>query len=281
MGVMARMLGFLLAAAAIPGAAAAAPTAAQSCESAKEKAAGKAAQCRLVAAGVFAVSAGAQSDVDKRDASYAKCQSKMSDAYAKADAKYGVNCPVPPNTSIVEALTAAYSGNVIVVNQQGRFVDNGNGTVTDNLTHLQWEKKTGTGGVAVNCIDIATCPDPHDVNNVYTWSANNTSPWPFDGTAATVFLGLVNSQPSCLAGHCDWRLPSVEELQTIVDTSAGVPTIAGVFGPTQPHIYFTATTFAGGFTPYYAWYVDFSDGDYANNAFKLDGYYVRAVRSAP
>lgn len=281
MKMMARMFVFLLAAVAIPGAADAAPTAAQSCESAKEKAAGKAAQCRLVAAGVFAVSPGAQADVDKRDAAYAKCQSKMSDAYAKADARYGANCPVPGNTSIVEALTTAYSGNVIVVNQQGRFVDNGDGTVTDNLTHLQWEKKTGSVGADVECIDVATCPAPHDVNNRYTWSADNTSPWPFDGTAATVFLGLVNSQAPCLGGHCDWRLPSVEELLTIVDTSAGVPAIASAFGPTKPAIYFTATTFAGGFTPYYAWYVDFSDGDYANNAFKPTSYHVRAVRSAP
>ncbi|MFM7144051.1 MAG: DUF1566 domain-containing protein [Alphaproteobacteria bacterium] len=257
------------------------PTAAQSCEAAKVKAAGKAAQCRLNAAGVFAASAGGQVDVDKRDAAYAKCQSTLNDAYSKADVKYGNECPVPANTSIVDALTQAYAGNVIVVNQQSRFVDNGDGTVTDNLTHLMWEKKTGAVGTAVSCPDVATCPDPHVVNNIYTWSAVNVSPWPFDGTAATVFLGLINSQPACLAGHCDWRLPSVEELLTIVEQGSGPPAINATFGPTQPYYYWTATTFAGAFTPYYAWFVDFFGGNYQNNGFKLDGYFVRAVRSTP
>lgn len=276
-----RMIATMTAVSILPAVAQAKPTAAQSCESAKEKAAGKDAQCRLVAASVYALSPGAQADVDKRDAAYAKCQSKMTDAYAKADAKYGADCPVPGNTAIVDAVTEKYVGNVIVVNQSSRFTDNGDGTVTDHLTHLMWEKKTGAIGVPVECSDVATCPNPHDVNNLYTWSANNTSPWPFDGTGATVFLGLMNSQAPCLGGHCDWRLPSVEELLTIVDASAGVPTIASQFGPTQSYLYWTATTFAGGFTPYYAWYVDFSDGDYGNNLSKTFSYYVRAVRSAP
>jgi hypothetical protein len=44
-----------------------------------------------------------------------------------------------------------------------RFVDNGDGTVTDNQTGLQWEKKTTAVG------SVANLADPHDVDNAYTW----------------------------------------------------------------------------------------------------------------
>lgn len=36
---------------------------------------------------------------------------------------------------------------------QPRFVDNGDGTITDNQTGLMWEKKTGTLGSAILCLD--------------------------------------------------------------------------------------------------------------------------------
>src|SRR5437773_42892 len=65
-----------------------------------------------------------------------------------------------------------------------RFVDNGDGTVTDNETGLIWEKKTGTVGTAVNCA-TTTCSDPHDLNNTYTWSSSGTAA---DGRAFTDFL---------------------------------------------------------------------------------------------
>ena len=45
-------------------------TAAQSCAKAKVPAAGKAASCRLKAAGVFLASAGGAADIEKRDAAY-------------------------------------------------------------------------------------------------------------------------------------------------------------------------------------------------------------------
>jgi hypothetical protein len=88
-----------------------------------------------------------------------------------------------------------------------RFVDNGNGTVIDWLTCLMWEKKTGAVGTAVHCDDAASCPDPHDVNNTYHWTANSTEPHNFDGPVATVFLKQLNE--ASFAGHTDWRLPTV------------------------------------------------------------------------
>ncbi len=86
-----------------------------------------------------------------------------------------------------------------------RFLDTGNGTVTDRQTCLIWEKKTGVfSGLPRNCTDATKCPDPHDVGNLYTWSTG--SPWSLDGTVSTVFIRQLND--GAFAGHNDWRLPT-------------------------------------------------------------------------
>jgi len=164
------------------------------------------------------------------------------------------------------------------------FTDNGDGTVTDNTTGLMWEKKTPNVpvGAAVFCT-AATCPDPHDVNNLYTWSSSGTAA---DGTAFTLFLEQVNGRlcatATCpkLGGHSDWRLPLLSELQTIVDLTAtgcgtGSPCINSTFGPTVPYFYWSASTNAS--FPILAWSVNFTSG-FSGFSVKTDGFYVRAVR---
>jgi hypothetical protein len=117
---------------------------------------------------------------------------------------------------------------------QGGFVENGDGTVTDTQTGLQWEKKTTAVGSGANLAD------PHDVDNTYTWSKHKwTTP---NGTAFTEFLPRLNGASSdgmsptgCLASHCDWRLPSLDELLTIsrdIAPSQTSPCIDPAFGPT-------------------------------------------------
>ena len=62
-------------------------------------------------------------------------------------------------------------------------------------------------------------PCLHCVNSTYTWTASG-SPYPPDGTAFLTFLyglngGVQSPQGyyTCFAGHCDWRLPIIEELE--------------------------------------------------------------------
>lgn len=86
-----------------------------------------------------------------------------------------------------------------------RFVDNGDGTVTDRRTCLVWEQKTGDMTVNIVCPDAITCPDPHagyNLSNVWYGL-----PAPPDGTAYTIFLPQLNS--GHFVGHSDWRLPEV------------------------------------------------------------------------
>ena len=169
-----------------------------------------------------------------------------------------------------------------------RFVDNGDGTVTDKKTCLMWEKKTGTVGVGVVCTP-ATCAAPHDVNNRYTWSAGGAGGTAADGTVFTQFLEGVNGRlcatSTCpkLGGHSDWRLPLLSELQMIVDPTkgncgggSGACIDETVFGPTVPNFYWSSSTNAG--IPLNAWFVGFGNGSSDYNTKTFNDFYVRAVR---
>src|SRR5437870_3775042 len=92
-------------------------------------------------------------------------------------------CGTPTTTTSSTTTTSTTSSTTTTTL---RFVDNGDGTVTDNQTGLQWEKKVAGSG----CL--------HCVDDVYTWCVdadhslvcdNGSLP---DGTAFTSFLATLN-----------------------------------------------------------------------------------------
>lgn len=148
-----------------------------------------------------------------------------------------------------------------------RFIDNGDGTVSDTSTDLMWEKTTDDGTI-------------RDKDNIYSWSTG--APYNPDGTAFFTFLATLNTPPA-FAGYGDWRLPTITELQTIVDLTKG--DCGGgsggciddtVFGPTSAVTYWSATTNAGG--PDAARAVFFGTGG-LSGGMKIVTFHVRAVRS--
>ena len=160
-----------------------------------------------------------------------------------------------------------------------RYRDNGDGTVTDYDTGLQWEQKTDND---ITCI----LAFPNCWTRTFTWGTLNGCP--FIGCPnGTAFIDLLGHFNNCVspgypvvgfAGHCDWRLPTVAELQTILlapypcGTS---PCIDPIFGPTVASRYWSATS---GAFPSEAWFVNFLNGD-ADDDFKNFNFYVRAVRT--
>jgi len=85
----------------------------------------------------------------------------------------------------------------------GRFVDNGDGTVTDTCTGLVWQQDTA------------------DVDGDGTVG---------DGDAVTWEDGLRYCEGLTFAGHDDWRLPNVKELFSILDFERPRETIDPIFG---------------------------------------------------
>lgn len=115
-----------------------------------------------------------------------------------------------------------------------RFVDNGDGTVTDNETGLMWEKGTGP---------------------ILTWQQ-----------------AVDRCQALDLAGHRGWRLPEMKELASIVDYDRHNPACDSVFVVRSVY-YWSSTTLQGspsyawfvGFC-YGFVYLDLKDGSYAVRA---------------
>lgn len=98
-----------------------------------------------------------------------------------------------------------------------RFVDNGS-TVTDRLTLLTWEKKSGSTDFNPNPGDL------HDPDNGYNF--NNSADE--DGGVFSIFLAGLNSAPG-LGNALSWRIPTLVELLTVAD----LPILGGtISGPT-------------------------------------------------
>ncbi len=79
-----------------------------------------------------------------------------------------------------------------------------------------------------------------------------------------------------LEGFSDWRVPSIKELQSIVDIKKYKPAIKSGFKYTALGDYWSSTPHAT--KPDTAWDVNFEEGytDYVN---KKDKYFVRCVRN--
>lgn len=151
-----------------------------------------------------------------------------------------------------------------------RLVANGNGTVTDNATGLMWEIKS------------VNCPSPRCWSNLYSWSGSGSAP---DGSLFREFLEVLNDDSSvdgtsvCFANHCDWRLPTIVELQTLRIECASGACIDPIFGPTQDSNYWSSTSVQQ--QPGSAWLGQFNPYNVAGKDVlpKTIRLFARAVRS--
>ncbi|MCK6554069.1 DUF1566 domain-containing protein [Candidatus Binatia bacterium] len=290
--------------AAAPAAGALTPE--QKCQAGKNQVAGKYADCRQKAEAKL-VKTG---DVTKYAAAIGKCETKFQDKWQKlidAATAASATCPDAPlavsaykdviddhTDNIAQALggsgfdvcqafpesgqTTCWDSSGTVVTCAGTahdgdvragaalaYTDNGDGTITDMNTRLMWAKKSDDGSI-------------HDKDTNYTW----------DNAYATYVAAL--NAPPCFAGHCDWRLPNIRELLSIVNY--GIPPPGPVVDPvfntsctggctvtgcscTVLYTYWSSTTYAP--SPQFAWTVSFDNGTVGPIS-KPSNYRVRAVR---
>lgn len=83
------------------------------------------------------------------------------------------------------------------------YVENGDGTITDERTGLMWEKLSDDDSL-------------HDKDHVYQRP-----------DALTVKIALLNQM--AFAGYTDWRLPNVSELQSLASYGTSAPAVAPAF----------------------------------------------------
>lgn len=108
----------------------------------------------------------------------------------------------------------------------GRYADLGL-SVYDTQTKLMWEKKNGAGGGP----DLG---NPQDLDNVYHWC--QATGIASGGCAGSItppsWIAQVNAEGGTgYLGYDDWRVPTIGELQTIVDCSFFL-CIDPIFSPT-------------------------------------------------
>ena len=131
-----------------------------------------------------------------------------------------------------------------------RFTDNGDGTVTDNLTGLIWLKNA-------NCF------------GTQNWQTSLNSA----NTLASGSCGLFDGS---LAG--DWRLPNIIELESLIDAQRSSPSLPAdhPFASVQSNIYWSSSSYTifG-----YAWKVDMDEGGvFFGGLSKFASFYVWPVR---
>jgi hypothetical protein len=193
---------------------------------------------------------------------------------ARAVRDASIGCPLPATG---QTTCWSSSGSVIPCAGTGEdgelrkgaplaYADNGDGTVTDLNTGLVWEKLSNDGTV-------------HDKDNVYTW-ANAF-------TGHVVVLNFTN-----FAGHRDWRLPNVRELESIVNYQTYTPIVSSAFNTncapgcsattcscTALGNYWSSTSSVS--SPARAWFVSFRYGTvdaFSPSGSKSAANFMRAVR---
>ena len=142
----------------------------------------------------------------------------------------------------------------------GRFMDNGDDTVTDTCTGLMWQQDTA---------DI-----PADADDIVEWCD-----------------ALTYCETLTFATHSDWRLPNVRELHSIVDFSREDPAQPGIIPAIDP----VFTALPNGGRPYWGstsiansngdceWIIFFDTGRLSSVCRPREESLarVRAVRDAP
>lgn len=144
-----------------------------------------------------------------------------------------------PKTSGTNAVRCVRGGQSVA-----DFTDNNDGTITDNVTGLMWQKQD-------------------------------------DGVAKDWATALSSCEGLTLAGHPDWRMPNVKELRSIADTTKYGPSVDTAFFPvTQTSYYWSSTSWAGN-AANVALTVSFNSGSVNNTELKTTSsyVYVRCVRS--
>jgi hypothetical protein len=142
------------------------------------------------------------------------------------------------------------------------YTDNGDGTITDDVTGLMWEKLSDDGSI-------------HDKDDTYIWS-----------NAFALKIDTLNT--GSFAGYNDWRVPNIDELQSLNVYGQFSPSVDPAFNDncipacdelscncTVAAAYWSSTTYLGATAS--AW-ANYFTGGLIDDVTKGTSIRVRAVR---
>lgn len=156
--------------------------------------------------------------------------------------------------SLMAALgTQVCNSSVTATAPDSRYVDHGDGTVTDNVTGLMWKQCSEGLSTTTAACDTGSA--------TYTWQG------------ALAQAQSVNSAD--FASYADWRLPNRNELASLVENSCYSLAINMTTFPNTRVDYWSASPDASYSDS--AWRVSFFDGGVSSNV-KSNAFYVRLVR---
>jgi len=147
---------------------------------------------------------------------------------------------VIPDTGQTQSYTETFGEDSDYTINPPSYTDNGDGTVSDNVTGLIWQQ------------------EDDDTRRIWEEACSYCD----DLT---------------LAGYSDWRLPSKKELMSIVNYGTGIFLSIDItyFSNTHGSFYWSSTTYVDNSS--YAWDVNFSNGSVIHHS-KSGNSYVRCVR---
>jgi hypothetical protein len=131
-----------------------------------------------------------------------------------------------------------------------RFTDNGDGTITDNLTGLMWLKDA-------NCADTIG----HDPDG----TGDGSMQWE---SALDFVAGINDGTYTISAPHTDWRAPNINELESLAnwgESDQATWLIAQGFTNVQSEWYWSSSTDT--YQDYFAWCITMSNG-HLNHRYK-------------
>jgi len=166
---------------------------------------------------------------------------------------YGWAMPVLFVAGIATATAQTCRDHIPAYAPDGRFSDNGDGTVTDAATGLIW-KQCAEGLSGAGCV---------------TGSA----------VALTWQQALQRGADAVFAGSAEWRLPNKNELASLLEQRCYAPAIDMRYFPNTPGgVFWSSSSLA--YAPSYAWRVYFQYGGVSPFS-KGDAIHVRLVRAGP
>jgi triacylglycerol esterase/lipase EstA (alpha/beta hydrolase family) len=137
-----------------------------------------------------------------------------------------------PDTGQITSYTSTFGEDSDYTINPPSYTDNGNGTVTDNVTGLVWQQE--------------------DDNQTRIWSS-----------------ALIYCNNSTLGAYTDWRLPTQKELNNIVDYEVHNLAINPVFSGTNSSDYWSS---ASDYDTDYAWYTSFEYGGVSTSYKRYKNY---------